>query len=89
MNWRSGLQLRDHDPALRVELSCPPGGCGRTVRPTIADIIERAALKGIEAPEQLWLDEVADRLNCRGCGRKLVMLQTHEEYMEAFQGGMP
>ena len=57
MNWRSGLQLRDHDPALRVELSCPPGGCGRTVRPSIAEIIERAAIKGIEAPEQLYLAE--------------------------------
>lgn len=32
MNWRSGLQLRDHDPAVQVELSCPPGGCGRPSR---------------------------------------------------------
>ncbi|HBU60802.1 MAG: hypothetical protein CMH91_07465 [Oceanicaulis sp.] len=59
------------------------------MRPSIAEIIERAAIKGIEAPEQLYLDEVAARVKCRGCGRRLVLLQTHEETMEAFQGGMP
>ena len=89
MNWKSGLQLRDHDAGVRVELNCPPGGCGRTIRPSIGDIIERATALGIEAPEQLYLDEVARRLKCRQCGRRLVLLQSHEENMEAFQGGMP
>lgn len=89
MNWKVRVQLKDLDQAKPLELNCVPGGCGRTFRPTPAEVIERLTIMGRERPDLMYLDELETRLKCRGCGRRMVLLQAEEQEPEAFQGGMP
>lgn len=89
MGWKSERQLLDLDPGLRIEFNCEPGGCGSAAKPTVEEVIRKFAARGVEEPQQLYLDQVEARLTCRNCRRRMVILNVDEDQAEAFQGGMP
>lgn len=89
MGWKSERQLLDLDPGHRIELNCEPGGYGSAAMPTVEEVIRKFAARGVEEPQQLYLDEIEVRLTCRNCRRRMVILNVDEDQGEAFQGGMP
>lgn len=82
MNWKTGLQILDLDPADRLELVCRK--CGHLRYLTGAQLLAR------QGASHLYLDEVETRARCtqHGCGGRMRMAKPHSGESSGFVGGI-
>lgn len=82
MSWLDAIQLRDLDPASRIELTCRVCGKVRFVTP--------AELLALGDFGHLWLSQVQTRARCkqRGCKGAMRLAMPNSKAAKGFVGGI-
>jgi hypothetical protein len=84
MGWKSNIQVRDLPEAQKVEVTCRK--CGY-----VYYIDKSFVCRTIRDGEQMFLDEIEQRVRCRsrGCGGAVRLALSRLGELSGFVGGMP